>query len=160
MRLYLIRHAHAGARLPGGRDRYRPLSPAGHERADDLVHLFDGLPIDRLLTSPAVRCRQTVEALSRVRGLAIEEDDQLFEGADTRATLAVLAQLATAGADRVVACSHGDVIPALLEQLADSGVPISGRGCELGSVWVVDHQRGRWAGARYISPRTSLPELD
>lgn len=157
MRLYLIRHAHAGARLPGGRDRYRPLSPEGLQRADVLATLFDGFAVDRLLTSPAVRCRQTVEALSFRRGLDIEEDEQLFEGADTRATLT---HLETIGLDRVVACSHGDVIPALLEQLAGAGVAIHGRGCELGSIWILDHQQGTWTAARYVSPRISSPQLD
>lgn len=151
MRLYLIRHAHAGQRLPGGRDRYRPLSPQGQERAAALAALFAGVSIDRLLASPATRCLQTLDALSAACGHPIDERASLGEGTDTRQTMADLESLDD---DRVVvACSHGDVIPALLEQLGELGVPLAGRGCELGSVWIVDRSDGRWTGARYVNPR-------
>lgn len=155
MRLYLIRHAHAGQRLPGGRDRYRPLSPEGHERAATLAELFAGVGIDRLVASPATRCLQTLGPLSRSCGAPIDEDPTLFEGSDTAQTLA---DLASWDLDRVVvACSHGDVIPAILDQLGGLGVPLAGRGCELGSIWVLERSGGDWTGARYISPKaTSL----
>ncbi len=155
MRLYLIRHAHAGQRLPGGRDRYRPLSPQGHERAAALAELFDGIAIGRLLASPATRCLQTLEAVSRSCGRPIDEDPGLFEGSDTAAALAGLAELTDLADDSVVACSHGDVIPAILEQLGGLGVPLAGRGCELGSIWIVDREGARWTGARYVNPRAN-----
>ncbi len=153
MRLYLIRHAHAGARLPGGRDRYRPLSPDGRQRASDLVELFAGIEIDRLLSSPATRCLQTLESLAHDRGMTIDEEPTLGEGADTRRTLADLASFEPDRA--VVACSHGDVIPAVLEQLGRAGVPLAGRGCELGSVWIVQRRGGAWTEARYVNPRAT-----
>jgi len=157
MRLYLIRHAHAGQRLPGGRDRYRPLSQQGQERATELAELFRGVDIDRLLASPATRCLQTLGPLSASCGAPIDEDSGLFEGSDTRQTLADLESLELDGA--VVACSHGDVIPAVLEQLGGLGVPLAGRGCELGSVWIVDRSGGRWTGARYVNPRATTLDL-
>lgn len=153
MRLYLIRHAHAGQRLPGGRDRYRPLSRQGHERAEALAELFADVTVSKLVSSPATRCLQTLEALSRSCGRPIDEEPSLWEGSDTRQTVAELASLEPESA--VVACSHGDVIPAVLEQLSALGVPLIGRGCELGSVWVVDRDRGRWTGARYVNPRAT-----
>jgi 8-oxo-dGTP diphosphatase len=156
MQLYLVRHAHAGQRLPGGRDRYRPLSPEGRERAAALADLFTGCDIDRLLSSPATRCQQTLETLAASTGQAIEDFALLWEGSDTADTLSALESLDD---EVVVACSHGDIIPALIDQLAVAGVPVSGRGCELGSIWVVerDRDRGDWAGARYVGPRaTSL----
>lgn len=153
MRLYLIRHAHAGSRLPGGRDRYRPLSAQGRERASELAELFGGLTIDRLLASPATRCQQTLAVMAQTHGVPVDEDPTLFEGSDTRQTLADLASLEAEPV--VVACSHGDVIPAVLEQLGDLGVPLAGRGCELGSIWVVDREDGRWVQARYVNPRAA-----
>lgn len=150
MRLYLIRHAHAGQRLPNGHDRYRPLSSQGHDRAGALATLFEDIVIDRLLASPATRCQQTLAVLSHISGVAIDEDALLFEGSDTRETLA---KLETLDVNHAVICSHGDVIPALLEQLGAIGVPLAGRGCELGSVWIVDRQDGQWTGARYVNPR-------
>ncbi len=153
MRLYLIRHAHAGQRLPGGHDRYRPLSDQGQERAAELADLFAGVTIDRLVASPATRCLQTLGPLAQACGASIDEDPSLFEGSDTRQTLADLESLE--GASQVVACSHGDVIPAVLEQLGGLGVPLAGRGCELGSVWIVERSEGRWTGARYVNPRAT-----
>ncbi|MEL6986038.1 MAG: phosphoglycerate mutase family protein [Actinomycetota bacterium] len=152
MRLYLIRHAHAGQRLPGGRDQYRPLSAQGRERASVLAELFEGITIDRLLASPATRCQQTLAVLAQSHGLTIDDDPNLFEGSDTRETLA---QLASLDDEAVVACSHGDVIPAVLEQLGALGVPLTGRGCELGSVWVLERAKDRWVGARYVNPRAA-----
>lgn len=153
MRLYLIRHAHAGQRLPGGRDRYRPLSSQGRERAAALAELFDGVPVKSVLASPATRCQQTVAVLAKANDLPIDENPNLFEGSDTGQTLDDLAAFDDEAI--VVACSHGDVIPAVLEQLGALGVPLAGRGCELGSVWVIDRENGRWVGARYVNPRAS-----
>lgn len=159
MRLHLVRHAHAGQRLPGGRDRYRPLSPQGRERADALVELFAGVTIDRLLSSPATRCQQTLGSLSRATGLEVEEFPALWEGSDTLTTMTDLECAADQGVQpghALVACSHGDIIPALIDQLGLRGVPIRGRGCELGSVWVLERSHGSWTEARYVSPRDPL----
>lgn len=154
MQIYLIRHAHAGQRRKDGRDIYRPLSADGAQRAEQLVELFAGTVVDLVLSSPATRCVQTVEPLGRARDLTVAEHQSLWEGSSTWDALADLGSL---NADRVVACSHGDVIPALIDQLGSEGVPIRGRGCELGSVWVLDRdrRRGRWTGARYVGPRAT-----
>lgn len=154
MQLYLVRHAHAGSRLPGGRDRYRPLSPQGRERAEVLAALFADLRLDRLVSSPATRCQQTLAGLSRSTGLEVEELPGLWEGSNTLDTMAELEAL---DGRRIVACSHGDVIPALIEQLGMRDVPVQGRGCELGSIWIVERDRERrsWTGARYVGPRAA-----
>lgn len=154
--LYLVRHAHAGSRFPGGRDRYRPLSPQGRERAEILAGLFADVGVDRLVSSPATRCQQTLAALARSTGLEVEELAGLWEGSNT---LETLDQLEGLDGQRIVACSHGDIIPALIEQLGMRDVPVQGRGCELGSIWVLERDRERraWNGARYVGPRlTSL----
>ena len=154
MQIYLIRHAHAGQRRNDGRDIYRPLSADGDQRAKDLVGLFADLPIDVLVSSPAVRCVQTLEPLGEARGLGVDERQSLWEGSST---WDVLADLESLDADHAVACSHGDIIPAVIEQLGGQGVPVRGRGCELGSIWILDRDRGRgvWIGARYVAPRAT-----
>ncbi len=156
MELYLVRHAHAGPRHSGGRDRYRPLTDEGQERAQALVQLFADTPIDRLISSPATRCLQTLAGLAFDRDLEIDEHPDLWEGSNTVSTLQSLEALAD---QHVVACSHGDIIPAVVDQLVSRGVPISGRGCELGSLWILDLDRDRsWTSARYVSPRApALP---
>ncbi len=156
MRLFLIRHAHAGDRTMGSRDLYRPLSDDGHDRADELARLLSDCGATRILASPATRCVQTVEPLAKVLGLKVEEQPDLWEGTPTSHVLALLENQEP---EAVVACSHGDVIPHVIEMLADSGTAISGRGCEKGSIWLLDHDGNSWAKATYLDrSRSVIPE--
>jgi len=147
MNIYLVRHAHAGARTHGGRDIFRQLSPDGHDRANALVSLFAGRLPSHILSSPATRCVQTVTPLAEAHGMDVQECQELWEGSRIDEALAALK---IENGTNVVACSHGDIIPGLIEMLASDGVPIEGRGCELGSVWALSHEDGRWTGARYV----------
>lgn len=150
MQLYMVRHAHAGQRSNDGRDIYRPLSPDGQDRATELVEIFDGKPIDRLLSSPATRCAQTLGPLGAARGMEVEECQDLWEGSSIADAIAAME---IDDADSVVACSHGDIIPAMIDTLGGRGVTISGRGCELGSIWILEFEDGQWRRARYVSSR-------
>jgi 8-oxo-dGTP diphosphatase len=155
MRLYLIRHAQAGDRLIGSSDLYRPLSPKGHRRAKQLAKMLQDRGITRILSSPATRCVQTVEPLADGLGVEVEEQPDLWEGSEVSHALALL-ELRPEPA--IVACSHGDLIPELIESLAASGTAVAGRGCEKGSIWVLDHDGRRWTRARYVSRvETTLP---
>ncbi len=150
MQLYMVRHAHAGQRSHDGRDIYRPLSPDGQERATELIEVFDGLSIDRLMSSPATRCAQTLAPLGSARGMKVEECQDLWEGSSIADALSAME---IDDAESVVACSHGDIIPALIDTLGARGVPITGRGCELGSIWILHFEDGQWQNARYVSSR-------
>jgi broad specificity phosphatase PhoE len=147
MNVYLIRHAHAGARGDGPRDVYRPLSPKGHQRAADLAAMLAGTAVTRIVSSPATRCTQTVEPLARRLGLEVDEHPDLWEGSELGDVLAVLC--GHQGGD-LVACSHGDVIPDVLDHLAAAGVDLQGRGCEKGSLWVLERYDGEWVRGRYV----------
>ncbi len=154
--MYLIRHAHAGSRFAGGRDLYRPLSERGRERAEEIAELLEGVGIERVVASPATRCVQTVEPLAARLGLDVVEQPDLWEGSPVAHVLALFEQHRDHRA--IVACSHGDVIPDAIEALSRTGTAITGRGCEKGSVWVLDHDGERWATARYLP--ASMPSLD
>ena len=70
---YLVRHAHAGDKHAWvGPDRLRPLSEPGRREAHGLLVQLRPYPIARILSSPTVRCLQTVEPLAQRRGLPIE----------------------------------------------------------------------------------------
>ncbi len=104
MTTILLRHASAGRRADwDGDDRLRPLDPRGRRQAEELVPLLLAHGPARVVSSPYVRCVQTVEPLAAALGVAVEADERLAEGAGGRA-LEVLA------ADGVVACTHGDVV--------------------------------------------------
>ncbi|MBA2568614.1 MAG: histidine phosphatase family protein [Actinobacteria bacterium] len=134
MTLLLVRHAFAGdSEAWQGDDRLRPLDSKGRRQAEALVALLAEFDVDRVVSSPYVRCIQTVEPLARSRELEIEHDAAL--GADRPDDVpSVLERLR--GQDAAV-CTHGDL-------------PLLGsRPFKKGSVWVLDE-----AGepARYLPP--------
>lgn len=75
----LVRHADAGKR-GGGTDCSRQLSSVGREQADNLVEQLAGFSPARILSSPYLRCRQSVEPLAAARGLPVEDEEALAEG--------------------------------------------------------------------------------
>ena len=108
----LIRHASAGDREHwSADDRERPLDERGWRQAEALVHSLAGYEIERILSSPLVRCVQTVEPLASELGIGIEERGELTEGATREEALALVDEVRGAG---VALCTHGDVVLELL----------------------------------------------
>jgi 8-oxo-dGTP diphosphatase len=125
MPLLLFRHAWAGHRRPGDdQDHLRPLDERGRRQAAAMPAQYEGFGLDRILTSPYVRCRQSVEPLAEACGLAIEERAELAEGATAEEVRSLVGEVA---GDVAVLCSHGDILELLL-----------GEEPEKGSTWVVD----------------------
>ena len=149
--LYLVRHAKAGERRAwNGDDRRRPLSRQGRRQAKQLVAVFGGHAIDRLLTSPYLRCRQTLEPLAKKRGLTIEERPELEEHTPIDDTLRLVKKLAGSSA---MICTHGDVIPALIDRLQQEGMEVSGpMDTKKGSVWIITAKGNRLVRADYLPP--------
>jgi len=88
MEIYFLRHGDAGSRETWkGSDASRPLSDEGAARMEReaLTLALLRLPLDRILTSPLVRARQTAEIVARRLNLldALEEDDRLSSGFGT-----------------------------------------------------------------------------
>lgn len=112
MIVYLVRHARAGHRPSWGcDDRLRPLDERGRRQAEALVDQLAGRDLVRIVSSPAVRCIDTVLPLAEARGLAVETAEALFEGAGRRAAL----ELLHGGVEPAVACVHGDLVEELLD---------------------------------------------
>jgi 8-oxo-(d)GTP phosphatase len=63
----------------GGDDRLRALDERGRRQANQLVELLDQYEVTRLLSSPFLRCIQTVEPLAQARGFDVEIRDELSE---------------------------------------------------------------------------------
>jgi phosphohistidine phosphatase len=74
-RIYLLRHAKSGWAQPGERDFDRPLDGEGFAEAELVAEKAAdrGYRPERVISSTAVRCRQTAEAVRR----AIDEDLEL-----------------------------------------------------------------------------------
>jgi phosphohistidine phosphatase SixA len=102
----LLRHASAGDRDDwDGDDESRPLDARG-------------------ISSPAVRCVQTVEPLAGVLGLGVEHDPRLAEGTG-RSALELLHE------EGVVCCTHGDVIEDVLGHGLKKGAAVLLQGGEV-----------------------------
>jgi phosphohistidine phosphatase SixA len=123
----LLRHASAGDRDAwDDDDLLRPLDERGRRQALALRALASR-GIARIVSSPYVRCIQTVEPLAATLSLTIGVDERLAEGADPDDALALLSEL-----EGGVACTHGDVVEVLLGHPLKKGaaavVETDGRG--------------------------------
>ena len=108
----LVRHASAESREEwSGSDRLRPLDDRGRRQAEGLVAALAGYPVERILSSPSVRCTETVLPLAGERGLDVEERLELGEGASRESALALVDGVEGPG---LVVCTHGDVVEELL----------------------------------------------
>jgi 8-oxo-dGTP diphosphatase len=105
MTIVLLRHAWAGdSEHWSGDDTRRPLDERGHDQALALPGRLAPYAAARILSSPYLRCVQTVEPLATARGLPVEPCDELSEERQERDGLALLRSLA--GTDAIV-CTHG-----------------------------------------------------
>ena len=150
-KLYLVRHADAGHRSGGSEpDELRPLSARGERQAAGLVDLLGELPITRLLSSPYLRCRQSLEPLGLHLGLKVEEEPRLAEGTPVADVLDLVDGLAGTS---VALCSHGDVIPDLLDALLQRGARFKDElRWQKASTWVLTWDDGRLSKGRYLPP--------
>ena len=118
MIVYLVRHARAGRRSDWeGDDRLRPLDERGRRQAEALDAQLAGRDFRRIVSSPFDRCVQTVAPLAQSRGLAIERNEALAEGAGNKAGLGLM----RGAGEPIVACVHGDLIEELLGEKAKKG---------------------------------------
>ncbi len=136
MPLLVVRHARAGRRSAyTGDDLDRPLSPRGRDQAEALVPLLAAYRPRRVLSSPAVRCFETVRPLAESLELPIESVGELGEG-NGPAALRLLERMA---GETAVLCTHRDVATVLLDALAADRSAKARHHLRLlkGEVWVV-----------------------
>jgi phosphohistidine phosphatase SixA len=116
--VYLVRHARAGKRGEWqGDDRLRPLDERGMRQAQGLIEQLSGRELERILSSPYVRCVQTVEPLAEAHGLPLEREEAFAEGAGSEAAL----DLFRGAGGAMVACVHGDLVEELLGRKLKKG---------------------------------------
>ena len=153
MRVFLVRHAHAGDREAWhGDDRQRPLSDKGWAQANGLVRVLEQGEVGRILSSPYLRCMQTVAPLAAAVSLRVEPEPSLAEGGDWHEVL----RLAHDARVPTVMCSQGDVIGDLVLYLVAEGLvePTEAR-AQKGSAWDLTISDGRIVSVAYLSPPAS-----
>lgn len=137
----LVRHAKAGDRARWtGDDRVRPLEERGRRQARAMVAPLAGYAVARLVSSPYVRCVQTLEPLSAHLGLPVEAEPAIAEGAPVEKARALIGRL---GPGPVVLCTHGDVMEALVGE---------GEPKKKGSTWILARRDRAIQPVRYWPP--------
>jgi len=115
----LMRHADAGDRHAwAGPDGWRPLSDRGRTQALDVVDRLAGLPVLRVLSSPSLRCRQTVAPVAGELSLEIETCRLLRVDAEPVALARYLLRPDTRGA---LLCTHRETLLGLFGWYAAAG---------------------------------------
>lgn len=175
MTLYIVRHAVAVAKDRWTRsDVLRPLTAKGVRQSEALATWFAGTGADPdgvvdgavgevvevVVSSPTVRCVATVLGLTRPLAVEVRTDAALAVGdPDGAAALArgLLASHGCVEGPAAVLCSHGEVIPGLLEALTPFRATHSLQNCAKGSVWALSTTA---AGpvARYHDPSSIRAE--
>jgi len=153
MTVFLVRHADAKSRAnwPGD-DELRPLTKKGETQACGLVVQLEGAKIRRVLSSPAVRCTNTVEPLASEHGVKVQHAEVLLEGSDAVKAYELLRQVAKEKGDSVL-CTHGDLVPELLRIAGREGMAVDDEPrWPKGSTWAIDVDGKRFTRARYLAP--------
>jgi len=133
--LYLVRHAKAGSRHDWfGDDSARPLTAAGERQAQALAERLGWLATGSLVSSPYLRCRQTLQPLADRLDATVHTDLRLAEEQGFIGAVQMLGELP----DGSVLCSHGDVIPETMQALQRRGCHIVGEpDWRKASTWVI-----------------------
>jgi len=144
----VVRHAVAMGRSEWPHaDVHRPLNARGVDQAAGLVEVLADFKIERILSSPSDRCVDTVRPLAVAADLAVDVVPQLAEGRGA----AGVDLVGSTGGGALVLCSHGDVIPPLVQALG--GLPAdSEMACAKGSTWVIEDDGGDRPRLRYLPP--------
>jgi 8-oxo-dGTP diphosphatase len=120
-----------------------------------LARLLRDEPIGRTVSSPYVRCRETVAPLAEGMGLLVQDADGLTEGAPLSEALRLLDKVTD---KPTVLCTHGDVIGDLLYHFdsqhvrldaGDDAAPSELR-FPKGSTWVLDVEDGQVVRGQYL----------
>ncbi|WP_460629600.1 NUDIX hydrolase [Intrasporangium mesophilum] len=133
--LALVRHTKAVPRAKwSGDDRVRPLDAVGRTQAKTVASVLEAYGITRVVTSSSTRCRATVEPYADLAGLRLHVRESLSEEGFEERPDGALRQLEKVldRAEPAVVCSHGPVIPSLLEVLRERTVYSVDRGDTVG----------------------------
>jgi len=149
--LYVVRHAEAGTRSDRPDDHLRPLSACGRIQARWLAGLLEFVQLGEVLSSPYVRCVETVEPLAARHDRRLTVADALAEGAPIEPLLKLLEHLPT----HSVVCTHGDMLHGIVDAIESADLADREIGCfDKGVVWVLARTDGGLSVVDVIPPHT------
>ena len=148
-RCLVVRHASAGDRGGWtGDDRLRPLDRRGRRQAEAIVTQLEPLAgAGKVISSPYVRCVETVAPLAAARGVAVETSAALAEGAGLE-----ILDLVRSSGEGAVLCTHGDVLHDLIRYLSRHGALRGAAAAEKGATWVLEVSGHEVTASGYLPP--------
>ncbi len=151
-KIYLVRHGQAGSKTKWkGKDRKRPLDQHGRKQAIDLAVRFKAHPITRIVTSDYQRCLQTARPLENAIRLSAETDHRFSADGNADSVMEFIRGL---DGEAAVVVTHGEVISAVVANLAADGTDLDGpMEWKKGSVWVLEARKGRIHSGHYVPPK-------
>jgi exopolyphosphatase/guanosine-5'-triphosphate,3'-diphosphate pyrophosphatase len=153
LRVHLVQGA-SGVDAAGwsGAGGSRPLSEQGHAEAAGLVDFLRGRGIERLISAPTQRCRDTLAPLARERELPVHVDDRFEDGAPLQPALRLLRSLDEA---TLVCVDRTQLLALLAALLGSAASPELAERSEPGASWLIEGEPPR---ATYFSPRRELAQ--
>lgn len=151
VRMFLVRHASAGQRKDWpGDDGDRPLDAVGRAQAAAVAQRLAHLAPHAVLTSPALRCVQTVAPLAEALGTTSQVVNWLAVDALEAAVPSLLDLVGEMGTAPAVLCTHGEVLTAVLPTIVppplrhwlDSEPSVPPPPGAKAGIWWLDWQRG------------------
>jgi len=137
--ILLLRHGSAGSRQTwADNDLLRPLDEDGEAQAARLPVAYAEHRVQRIVSSPARRCVETVEPLAAHLGLQVEERAELAEESSAEDARRLLSEVAS---QTVVVCTHRSVITDLIG---------AHRSCGKGSAWILEPDGDSFAATTYL----------
>lgn len=124
LRTFAIIVARHGKAVPPGNwdgpDATRPLLHRGLEQADSIAPALAAFRPVKLVSSTAARCRATLAPLCALTGLPLSATDDLSQDSFENHTARILrvVQKRLGKGVSVVLCSHGPVLPEIIERIA------------------------------------------
>jgi 8-oxo-dGTP diphosphatase len=146
----VLRHAQARTRNGWKSDDLeRPLTKPGESQAKRLAPLLRSYGVRSIITSPAIRCAQTVDGYARSVKALMEVDDRLAEETrPKRVERSIATVLERKGP--IVICSHRPTLPWIFDALK-----IEPRDLAEGEGVVVHHRRGRVVAVEPFAHRSA-----
>lgn len=143
--LIVLRHAKASPRNGyDGDDLERPLDESGFVEAKGLIGVLSAYGIRQVVSSPALRCVQTVEPFAHSISTFLEIDERMFEEAKPSLVRRSLAALLERKKPTVV-CTHRPNLPTIFDELGQKFADLNP-----GEAVVIHHRKGIVCAVEHI----------
>lgn len=147
----LLRHALAERRADWeDDDRLRPLTKKGRRQVAEITASLVDAGIERVISSPFLRCIETAKPLAKRIGVKLEIDERLGEEVEPGSAFDVVTEMIGYNA---VLCTHGEPIAQTLNKVRKRGAVLDSRmNLAKGSIWEIDVEAGQFTEGRYVQP--------